>query len=105
MANMLTSQCRAGGTSPGAPVLAKPVYLKMKIKVHFYKKQVINKVIVWFLDLLGLLYLEKAYQEVRGTRLSTVYAFSSLCSQGILSCVKNLLINRVAVWFLDLLGL
>ena len=32
----------AGGRGP-APVLAGLVFLKVKIKVHFYKKQVINK--------------------------------------------------------------
>ena len=47
---------RAGGNCPAAPVLAEPVFLKVKMKFNFYKKQVINKVLVWFLDLLGLLY-------------------------------------------------
>ena len=28
---------RAGGNSPAAPVLAGPVFLKVKMEVHFYK--------------------------------------------------------------------
>ena len=31
-------------------------FLKVKAKFHFWKRQVINKVLVWFWDLLGLLY-------------------------------------------------
>ena len=34
---------RAGGNGPAAPVLARPVFLKLKMKFNFYKKQVINK--------------------------------------------------------------
>ena len=33
---------RAGGNGPAAPVLAGPVFLKVKVKFHFYNKQVIN---------------------------------------------------------------
>ena len=34
---------RAGGNGLAAPVLAGPVFLKVKMKFNFYKKQVINK--------------------------------------------------------------
>ena len=34
---------RASGSGPAAPILAKPVFLKVKIKVYFYKQQVMNK--------------------------------------------------------------
>ena len=34
---------RAGGNGPAAPVLAGPVFLKVKMKFNFYKKQLINK--------------------------------------------------------------
>ena len=34
---------RAGGIGPAAPVLAGPVFLKVKTKFHFCKRQVINK--------------------------------------------------------------
>ena len=34
---------RAGEIGPDTPVLARPVFLKVKIKCHFYKRQVINK--------------------------------------------------------------
>ena len=37
---------RAGGISPAAPVLAGPVFLKVKTKFNFCKMQVINKVLV-----------------------------------------------------------
>ena len=39
-------QCRAGEIGPAAPVLAGPVFLKVKAKFHFCKRQVINKVLV-----------------------------------------------------------
>ena len=34
---------RAGGNGPAAPVLAGPVFLKVKMKFKFYKKQLMNK--------------------------------------------------------------
>ena len=34
---------RAGGNGPAAPVLAGPVFLKVKMKFNFYKKQLMNK--------------------------------------------------------------
>ena len=38
---------RAGENGPAAPVLAGPVFLKVKkMKVNFYKKQTIKKVLV-----------------------------------------------------------
>ena len=39
----ICAYCRAGRNGSAAPVLAKPVSLKVKIKFHFYNKQVINK--------------------------------------------------------------
>ena len=39
-----------------APVWAGPVFLKVKNKFHFYKKQVINQSASVKLNLLGLLY-------------------------------------------------
>ena len=38
--------CRAGGIGPAAQLLAGPVFLKIKAKFHFCKRQVINKVLV-----------------------------------------------------------
>ena len=37
---------RAGEIGTAAPVLAGPVFLKVKAKFHFCKRQVINKVLV-----------------------------------------------------------
>ena len=37
---------RAGGIGLAAPVLAEPVFLMVKTKFHFSKKQAINKVLV-----------------------------------------------------------
>ena len=37
------SVTRAGGNGPAAPVLARPVFLKVKMKFNFYKKQLMNK--------------------------------------------------------------
>ena len=34
---------RAGGNSLAAPVLARPIFFKVRIKFHFYKKQVIKE--------------------------------------------------------------
>ena len=34
---------KAGRNGPAAPILARPVFLKVKIKVHLYKKQLIKK--------------------------------------------------------------
>ena len=34
---------RAGKNGPAAPVLAGPVFLKLKMKCNFYKKELINK--------------------------------------------------------------
>ena len=40
---MLYILYRASGNGPAAPVLAGPVFLKVKMKFIFYKKQVINE--------------------------------------------------------------
>ena len=47
---------RASESGPAAPVLAGPVFLKVKVKFHFYKNQVINKSASVTLDLLDLVY-------------------------------------------------
>ena len=36
-------KCKAGGNGPAAPVLDRPVFLKVKMKIHFYENKVINK--------------------------------------------------------------
>ena len=46
MSRFNSSQYQYNGASGGglaAPVLARPVFLKVKINFHFYKKQLINK--------------------------------------------------------------
>ena len=43
MAGVNTNYLRADRNGPAAPVLARPVFLKVKITFHFYKKQVIKK--------------------------------------------------------------
>ena len=35
--------CRADGSSPAAAVLARPDVLKIKLKFHFYKTQIMSK--------------------------------------------------------------
>ena len=35
--------CKAGGNGPAALVLAGQVFLKVKMKIHFYENQVMNK--------------------------------------------------------------
>ena len=34
---------RASRNGPAVPILAGPVYLKVKMKLNFYKKEVLNK--------------------------------------------------------------
>ena len=85
------SQCtlnvysKAGGSSLVVLVLAGPVFLKVKIKVNFYKKQVINKSASVIFELARLIVLSYSRQKSlsRGVRLSTAHA---LCLQGILLC-------------------
>ena len=59
--NSISLLCRAcrNGTGLAAPVLAGPVFLKVKIKFHFYKNRVISKstsVIVGLVRLIILSY-------------------------------------------------
>ena len=45
-----------------ALVLARPVFLKVKINFHFYKMQVINKIVSVLIGLVRLIILDtKAY--------------------------------------------
>ena len=44
LACTIYSICRVSRSSPAAPVLAGPVFLKVKMKFNFYIKQVINKI-------------------------------------------------------------
>ena len=43
MADCYFKPCGAGRNGQAAPVLAGPVFLKVKIKFNFFKKKVINK--------------------------------------------------------------
>ena len=40
--NKMFSTHRASRNGPAAPVLARPVFLKVKMKFNFYKKQLIK---------------------------------------------------------------
>ena len=57
---MFDQVSRAGRIGPAAPVLAGPVFLKVKTKFHFCKRQVINKSASVILEAVKL---EKSYQE------------------------------------------
>ena len=48
---------RAGGSSPAIPVLTGPVFLKVKVKFHFYKMPVINKSVSVIFGLVRLIIL------------------------------------------------
>ena len=65
---------RAGGIGPAAPVLAGPVFLKVKTKFHFCKRQVINKSASVILGLIKLIILDRKGIS-RGARLSAAHAF------------------------------
>ena len=57
--NSISLLCRACRNGLAAPVLAGPVYLKVKIKFHFYRNRVISKstsVIVGLVRLIILSY-------------------------------------------------
>ena len=78
-----------------APALAGSIFLKVKIKVHFYKKQLIKKsasVIFGLVRLIILSYNRKGISK--GTRLSTAH---TLHLQGILLWKIKYVINREAV--------
>ena len=47
----------AGGNGPAAPVLAGPVFLKVKMKFSFYRKQIINKTASVIFGLIRLIIL------------------------------------------------
>ena len=77
---------QASRNGPAAPVLAGPVFSKReKIKVHYYKKEVIKKSDIVIFGLVRLILLgimgEKGIQ--RDAKLSAAHA---LCLQGILLC-------------------
>ena len=48
---------RAGGIGPAAPVLIGPVFLKIKTKFHFCKRQIISKSASVILGLIRLIIL------------------------------------------------
>ena len=50
-------RCRASINGPADPVLAGPVFLKVEMKFHFYKKQVINEGASMIFGLVRLLIL------------------------------------------------
>ena len=54
---------RVGGNVPATLVLARPVFLKVKIKFHFYIKQVINKSVSVIFGLVRLSILSYNRQE------------------------------------------
>ena len=72
-------QLRAGGNGPAAPILVGPVFLKVKMKVHFYEKQVIQNASVIY-ELARLLTIIDTKSISRGARLSATHA---LCLLGI----------------------
>ena len=47
---------RGGGNSPTSPVLAGPVFHKVKMKFNFYEKQIMNKSASVIFELVGLSY-------------------------------------------------
>ena len=99
MAGVNTNYFRANGNSPAAPVLAGPVFLKIKITFHFYKKQVIKKSDSVIFGLTSLIILDRK-NTLRGARLSDAH---TLCLQGILLC-KKLSNQQSGSVIFDLLG-
>ena len=76
---------KAGRSNPTTPVLAGPVFLKVKIKYHFYKKQAINKSASVIFGLVRLIILDRKGIS-RGARLSAAHV---LCLEGGYSVVQN----------------
>ena len=58
---------RADGSSPAAPVLPGPVFLKVKVKFHFYKKQVKTRNTGVIFGLLRLTILNNSYTHAPRT--------------------------------------
>ena len=54
---------RAGGNDPAAPVLAGPVFFKVKMKFKFYKKQLMNKSASVIFVLIRLIILNYKYNR------------------------------------------
>ena len=83
--------------SPVGQVLARPLFLKVKTKFPFYRKQVINKstrVIFGFSACYIMIQqIEERYNEVENNRLP-MHAKIFHAAQDILLC-KNEVINRV----------
>ena len=73
----ICAYCRASRNGPAALVLAGPVFLKVKIKFHFYNKQVINKSASVIFGLVRLIVLSyNGYKNIsRGARLLAAHAF------------------------------
>ena len=95
---------RAGGIDLASPVLARPVFLKVKVKFHFSKRQVINKSASVILGLIKTTIIDRKGIS-RSAKLSAAHAFHLLlCSQGILLC-KSYVINKVVCDFLTFYGL
>ena len=78
---------RAGRNGLAAPVLARSVFLKVKMKVTFLQKVSDKQSASVILDLLGLLYsvIIDRKSISRGARSLAAHA---LCLQGILLCKK-----------------
>ena len=93
---------RASGNGPVAPVLAGPVSSQgKKIKVHFYKKQVIKKSASMIFGLVRLIILGYNGRR-RHMKKCTIIG----CPHIILTRYSVVQVrNTVAMWFLDLLGL
>ena len=73
-------ECRASGIGAAAPVLAGPVFLKVKVKYHFYKKQTIYKSASVIFELVRLIILSynRWKKHIKRCRLSVANAFNLL---------------------------
>ena len=67
-----------------APVRAGPVFLKLKIKLCFYKEQIINQSASVIFGLVRLIVLDRKSTS-KGRRLSAAYAYA----YKVLCCVSN----------------
>ena len=73
-------ECRASGIGAAAPVLAGPVFLKVKVKYHFYKKQIIYKSASVIFELVRLIILSyiRWKKHIKRCRLLVANAFNLL---------------------------
>ena len=70
--------CRASRNGPAAPVLGKPLFLNVKVKFHFYEKQVINKSASVIFGFVSFIILSYSYRQKKHIKKFKVVGYPSV---------------------------